>query len=87
MPPAALLLPCLFVLVIQHAASAWLAAALSCHPALQYSVQSCVHAGIGLLQDDVKEGPLELYHRLKLYDDAGVSNPKKPVRVRVVQTK
>ncbi|KAL4856690.1 Transcription initiation factor TFIID subunit 14b [Chlorella vulgaris] len=30
-------------------------------------------------RDDVKEGPLELYHRLKLYDDAGVSNPKKPV--------
>lgn len=30
-------------------------------------------------KDDVQEAPLELYHRLKLYDDAGVANPKKPV--------
>ena len=32
-----------------------------------------------LLQDDVKEAPVELYHRLKLYDDTGAANPKKPV--------
>lgn len=33
-----------------------------------------------LAQEDVQEGPLELYHRLKLYDDTGAANPKKPVR-------
>jgi len=32
------------------------------------------------VQDDIKEAPLELYHRLKLYDDTGAANPKKPVR-------
>lgn len=32
------------------------------------------------LQDDIQEAPLELYHRLKLYDDTGAANPKKPVR-------
>lgn len=36
-----------------------------------------------LAQEDVQEGPLELYHRLKLYDDTGAANPKKPVRGRV----
>ncbi|PSC73245.1 transcription initiation factor TFIID subunit 14b [Micractinium conductrix] len=30
-------------------------------------------------KEDVREAPLELYHRLKLYDDAGAANPKKPV--------
>lgn len=30
-------------------------------------------------REDVQEGPLELYHRLKLYDDTGAANPKKPV--------
>lgn len=31
------------------------------------------------LQEDVREAPVELYHRLKLYDDTGAANPKKPV--------
>ena len=34
------------------------------------------------VQEDIREPPLELYHRLKLYDDTGAANPKKPVRRR-----
>ncbi|PRW61190.1 transcription initiation factor TFIID subunit 14b [Chlorella sorokiniana] len=30
-------------------------------------------------REDIREAPLELYHRLKLYDDTGAANPKKPV--------
>lgn len=37
------------------------------------------HPAPGCLQDDVREAPVELYHRLKLYDDTGAANPKKPV--------
>lgn len=40
-----------------------------------YSLHHCSLAS----QDDVREAPVELYHRLKLYDDTGAANPKKPV--------
>jgi hypothetical protein len=44
---------------------------------------ACLRAPFGCLpsylQDDIQEAPVELYHRLKLYDDTGAANPKKPV--------
>lgn len=46
-----------------------------------YSMNTSRVAWCLLIQEDVQEGPLELYHRLKLYDDTGAANPKKPVRV------
>lgn len=49
-------------------------------PAAHPYTRSCPTASLPCTQEDIREAPLELYHRLKLYDDTGAANPKKPVR-------